>query len=143
MKFWDTSAIVPLCVHEPNTSVVRELLSADTSIIVWWGTRTECISALMRQVRTGTMTNPDERACRHVLHTLAQVWSEIQPSDALRNLAERLLAVHPLRSADALQLAAAIQWCQGLTTDQSLVTFDHRLREAAYREGFTVLPDAG
>ena len=89
------------------------------------------------------MTNPDESASRHVLHTLAQAWSEIQPSDALRSLAERLLAVHPLRSADALQLAAAIQWCQGLTTDQGLVTFDRRLREAAYREGFTVLPDAG
>lgn len=143
MKFWDTSAIVPLYVHEPNTSVVRELLATDSSIIVWWGTHTECISALMRQVRTGGITSPEERACRHVLHTLAQSWSEIQPSDALRSMAERLLAVHPLRSADALQLAAALQWCQGHTTDQCLVTFDQRMREAAYREGFTVLPDAG
>lgn len=141
MKFWDTSAIVPLYVHEPNTSVVQDLLVADSSIIVWWGTRTECISALMRQVRTGSMTTPDERVGRHVLHTLAQTWSEIQPSDALRSLAERLLAVHPLRSADALQLAAAIQWCQGLTTGQGFVTFDQRLRDAAYREGFTVIPE--
>lgn len=141
MKFWDTSAIVPLCVHEPNTSVVRDLLAADASIVVWWGTHVECISALVRQVRNGGMTTLDQRACRHALHTLAQAWSEIQPSDALRSLAERLLAVHPLRSADALQLAAAIQWCQGLTTDQGLITFDHRLRDAAYREGFNVLPE--
>lgn len=97
----------------------------------------------MRLVRTGSITSTEERACRQVLHTLAQSWSEIQPSDALRSMAERLLAVHSLRSADALQLAAAIQWCQGLTTDQGLVTFDQRMREAAYREGFTVLPDAG
>ena len=141
MKFWDTSAIVPLCVHEPNTSVVQQLLAADSSIIVWWGTRIECVSALMRQVRTGSITGPEERTCRHVLHTLSQAWSEIQPSDALRSLAERLLAVHPLRSADALQLAAALQWCQGLTADQGLVTFDQRLRDAAYREGFAVLPE--
>ena len=143
MTFWDTSAIVPLYVLEPNTSVVRELLAADSSIIVWWGTHTECISALMRQVRNGNISATEERACRNVLHTLAQSWSEIQPSDALRSMAERLLAVHSLRSADALQLAAAIQWCQGLTTDQGLITFDQRMREAAYREGFTVLPDAG
>ena len=143
MKFWDTSAIVPLYVHEPNTSVVRELLVADSSIIVWWGTHTECISALMRQVRAGSISATEARACRHVLDTLAQSWSEIQPSDALRSMAERLLAVHSLRSADALQLAAAIQWCQGLTTDQGLVTYDQRMREAAFLEGFSVLPDAG
>ena len=88
------------------------------------------------------MTTPDERTARHVLHTLAQAWTEIQPNDALRNLAERMLAVHPLRSAGALQLAAAVQWCQGLTTDRGLVTFDQRLRDAAYREGFTVIPGA-
>lgn len=141
MKFWDTSAIVPLCVHEPNTLVVRDLLSADSSIIVWWATHTECISALMRAVRAGDITGIEERASRRALHLLAQAWSEILPSDSLRSLAERLLAVHPLRSADALQLAAAIQWCQGLTTDQGFITFDMRLRDAAYREGFTVLPE--
>lgn len=102
MKFWDTSALVPLYVHEPNTSVVRELLAADSSIIVWWGTHTECISALMRQVRTGSITSPEERACRHVLHTLAQSWSEIQPSDALRSMAERVWYVRGLNGLDTL-----------------------------------------
>lgn len=141
MRFWDTSAIVPLCVHEPNSTVVQDLLVTDSSLVVWWGTRVECISALMRVVRTGGMTNPDERAARSVLRMLAQAWTEMQPSEALRNTAERLLAVHPLRTADALQLAAAIQWCRGNTTDQGLVAFDQRLRDAAYKEGFTVLPE--
>ena len=121
--------------------MVQDLLTTDSSLVVWWGTRVECISALMRVVRTGGMTNPDERAARSILHTLVQAWTEMQPSEALRSTAERLLAVHPLRTADALQLAAAIQWCQGLTNDQGLVAFDQRLRDAAYREGFTVLPD--
>lgn len=142
MKFWDTSAIVPLCVQEPNSGTVREILVEDPSVVVWWGTRTECISALMRQVREGGLTPTDERAARHVLQTLMQTWTEMQPSEALRSTAERLLTVHPLRTADALQLAAAIQWCQGLTTGQDVVTFDRQLREASYREGFTVLPEA-
>ncbi len=140
MKFWDTSAIVPLYMHEPNSTIVQHLIAEDSSIVVWWGTHSECISALMRQVRSGGFTTSDEHAARQVLHTLMQSWAEIQPGEALRNTAERLLAVHPLRAADALQLAAAIQWCQGLTTGQGLVAFDQRLRDAAYREGFTVLP---
>jgi len=142
VKFWDTSAIVPLSVQESNSVTVREILINAPSMVVWWGTRTECISALMRQVREGGLTPTDERAARHVLQTLVQTWTEMQPSEALRNTAERLITVHPLRTADALQLAAALQWCQGLTTGQGFVAFDRHLRDASYREGFTVLPEA-
>ena len=111
-------------------------------MVVWWGTRTECISALMRQVREGSLPLSDEHAARHVLRNLMQTWIEMQPSDALRSTAERLLAVHPLRTADAFQLAAAILWCQGLTAGQSFVSLDRRLGDAGYREGFTILPEA-
>ena len=142
MKFWDTSAIVPLCVQEPNSDTVREILIEDPFMIVWWNSRTECISALMRQTREGGLTTTDERTARQVLQALVQTWTEMQPSEALRSNAERLLTVHPLRTADALQLAAALQWCQGLTTGQEFVAFDRQLRDASYREGFTVLPKA-
>ena len=87
------------------------------------------------------MTPANERAARQVLHTLMETWTEILPSEALRNTAERLLAVHPVRTADAFQLAAAIMWCQRQTTNQGFVTFDRRLRDVGYREGFHILPD--
>ena len=103
MKFWDPSAIVALCVQEPHSATVRELLDDDPAMVVWWGTRTECISALMRQVRNRELTPTDERAARHVLQVLTQTWTEMQPSDALRSTAERFLAVHPL--ADSGRLA--------------------------------------
>ena len=141
MNFWDTSAIVPLCVQEPTSALVRDVLIEDEGIVVWWGTRTECISALVRQVREGNLTPLDERNARHVLYTLTQSWAEVLPSEALRSTAERLVALHPLRAADALQLAAALLWCQGITTRRGFVTFDRRLREAGYQEGFSVLPD--
>ncbi|MDE2993238.1 MAG: type II toxin-antitoxin system VapC family toxin [Chloroflexota bacterium] len=141
MNFWDTSAIVPLCVQEPTSALVTDVLIRDEDMVVWWGTRTECISALTRQVREGNLTPLDERNARYVLHTLTQSWIEMQPSEALRGTAERLVAVHPLRAADALQLGAAIVWCRGIAAGQGFVTFDRRLREAGYREGFTVLPE--
>lgn len=140
MKFWDTSAIVPLCLDEPHSSTVRDILSGDSAIVVWWATRTEYISALMRQVREGGLTTAGERQARHVLQALTKAWMEIQPSEALRGVAERLLGVHPLRAADAFQLAAALQWCERQTADKTVISFDARLRDAAHKEGFEVLP---
>lgn len=109
-------------------------------MVVWWATRTECISAFMRQVREGDLSVADERQAREVLGTLVQAWIEVQPSGTVRGTAERLLAVHPLRAADAFQLAATLLWCQGQSAGMVLVSFDTRLREAGYKEGFSLLP---
>ena len=87
------------------------------------------------------MPQNDEQAARHVLDRLAQSWMEVQPSETVRNVAERLLAVHALRAADALQLAAALTACGAHAKGQGFVSLDQRLRIAAYKEGFTVLPD--
>jgi predicted nucleic acid-binding protein len=140
VKFWDTSAIVPLLVIEPGTGTAKSILTADSSVVVWWGTRTECVSALSRQIRDGTLRIEDERQARRVLQQLADAWSEVQPSELLRGTAERLLAVHALRAADALQLAAALHWCQRQPMNRDLVSSDTRIRDAAYKEGFTILP---
>jgi predicted nucleic acid-binding protein len=140
VKFWDTSAIVPLLVVEPSSGTAKTILSEDPSVVVWWGTRTECVSALNRQLRDGNLGNEDERQARHVLQQLADTWSEVQPSEVLRGTADRLLAVHVLRAADAFQLAAALHWSQGRPMNRHVVSFDTRLRDAAYKEGFTILP---
>lgn len=140
MRFWDTSAIAALCVAEPASPMARTIALDDPSMVVWWATRTECVSALARRVREGGLSGTGERQARDVLRHLAQAWTEIQPNESLRDTAERLLAVHALRAADAFQLAAASQWCRGDATNNVFVSFDARLREAGYREGFTVLP---
>jgi uncharacterized protein len=140
VRFWDTSAVVPLCVNEPVSAAVKSILTRDPSIVVWWATRTECVSALMRQAREGGLSMEGERQAGQVLRLLADTWTEVQPSETLRGTADRLLAVHPLRAADAFQLAAALHWCQRQTTNKELVSFDTRLRQAGYREGFTLLP---
>ena len=56
--------------------------------------------------------------------------------------AMRLLTAHPLRPGDALQLAAALSWCGEKPAGAGFVCLDQRLREAAQREGFEVLPGA-
>lgn len=75
-----------------------------------------------------------------VLDLVFQRGDEVPPSDAIRERARRLIALHPLRAADALQLAAALDWCGGNTRGESFVCLDDRLRGAATLEGFRVLP---
>jgi uncharacterized protein len=47
--------------------------------------------------------------------------------------------VHPLRSADALQLAASFAAAERRPMSLELVTLDNRLGNAARKEGFTVI----
>lgn len=140
MRFWDTSAIVPLLVSEARTTSARRLAGEDPGIIVWWATRTECVAALARRRREGALTSSGERLARSVLALLAAEWSEVLPGDGVRERAERLLSTHALRTADAFQLAAALLWSRGGTHGLEFVSLDLRLREAALREGFQLLP---
>lgn len=48
MRFWDTSAVMPLLVDEPETANVSGLVREDADLIVWWSTPVECASALSR-----------------------------------------------------------------------------------------------
>ena len=143
MKFWDSSAIVPLLVEESETARAKQLVEADPAIVAWWATRTECLSALARLRRDQKIDAVDEARTKRLLFQLSAEWTEIAPGKRLRDHAERLVSNHTLRAADAFQLAAALLWSRGESTGREFVSFDDRLREAAIREGFDVLPDDG
>ncbi|MDH3735307.1 MAG: type II toxin-antitoxin system VapC family toxin [Gemmatimonadota bacterium] len=137
MRFWDASAIVPLLVEEPRSEAVDHALGTDPEMIVWWGTPVECASGLARLERAGHM-NPDAvETALDVLRRLERASYEIGPSTGLRDVAVGLLRVHDLRAADALQLAAALEW-SGRPASGEFMTFDRRLAQAARREGFQV-----
>jgi len=140
VKFWDSSAIIPLCLKEQMSETVKRLIKADEDIVVWWATRVECLSALSRRRREGVLANNSELKAKAILSALSEEWSEVQPSEPVRQRAERLLAIHPLRSADAFQLAAALIWAQENPQGLEIVCLDQNLREAGHKEGFTLLP---
>jgi uncharacterized protein len=139
VKFWDSSALVPLILAQPRTAAARAALEEDPEIAAWWVSSIECASAIARLHRDTHLSAAEEARARSLLTALRRSWFEVQPGDAVRNHALRLLRVHPLRAADALQLAAAIEWA-GTPEGSAFVTFDGRLRDAARREGFEVAP---
>ena len=140
MRFWDSSAILPLLVQEPASATVSSLLREDPAMVVWWGTRVECVAALARLERDGSLAPGDLARALADLRDLQVAWSEIEPGEILRENAERLLRVHPLRTADALQLAAAVLAAQHRPATLPFVSLDLRLNAAAGREGFPVIP---
>ena len=140
MKFWDASAIIPLCLDEPWTPFLLQSLAEDGLMIVWWGSLVACWSAFARLRREGLFDTRDEEQARAILARLVTAWTEVLLSQAVRDHTARALQRHPLRAADALQLAAALVWVQGQPSGQPFVCLDHRLRAAAQREGFLLIP---
>lgn len=141
MRFWDTSALVPVCVNEPHTERLRMLQTEDSGIAVWWCTPVECASAFARMRRSGDLSVEEETEAFGVLERLAEAWFTVGAIPSVRERATRLVRVHPLRAADGFQLAAALVWAEDSPAARRVVSLDQRLREAAGREGFAVLPE--
>lgn len=139
MRYWDSSAIIPLLVEEEETEKRESHLREDPQVVTWWGSKVECASALNRLYRKGVMEREGFQQALSDLETLASSWLEVQPSEKMRRRALRLLNVHPLRAADALQLAASLVASDEDPRSLSFVCSDRRLAETAEKEGFTVL----
>jgi len=139
VKFWDASAIVPLIIAEEATPGLQALAVKDSAMLVWWGSVVECVSALARLERDGALNAHAVTVALRRLQELSSSWHEVDPSDEIRETAARLLRVHPLRAADALQLAAAFAAAEQRPVSLELVTLDDRLGDAARKEGFTVI----
>jgi predicted nucleic acid-binding protein len=113
LRFWDSSALVPLLTLEPTSAQMLELYQIDPALLVWWGTETELASVLARLEREGTLQPEEADQAFARLMRLKSAWHEVLPSEEVRETARRFLRVHPLRAMDALQLAAAFAASRG------------------------------
>lgn len=139
MRYWDSSAILPLLITESATPAMSTLMQEDAAIVTWWGTAVECMSALARLERDRMLDTAAVRAAVTRLDAARREWTEVAPVEDVRAQSLRLLRTHRLRAADALQLAAAVVAADFRAASLPFVTLDARLAEAAEREGFSVL----
>lgn len=143
MSFWDSSALVAAFTNEPASPHVAHLMKSDPSVAIWWAAPVECASAAARRRREGVIGARGFETFLHSVREASLHWEVVEPLPAVRQAAIRLIRVHPLRAADAFQLAAALAWADGHPQSRRFVTLDSRLAEAARLEGFTVLPEEG
>ena len=139
MRFWDASAVVPLLLREEATAACRRLYEADPQVLVWWGTEVECTSAICRRERSGDLDPTDADQALASLERIREHWHEVQAASTVQIQARRLLRLHPLRTADALQLAAALVASESRPASLPFVALDLRLARAAKLEGLGVV----
>jgi uncharacterized protein len=139
VRFWDSSAIVPLVCAEAQSPRCRAWLRRDPVMLVWALAATEVVSALSRKRREQALDLRRLRAAQRRLKKLETAWNEVVELDAVRHRARELLGTHDVRAADALHLAAALLAREQGAGTLEFVTLDRRLTAAAKREGFAVL----
>jgi predicted nucleic acid-binding protein len=140
VRFWDSSAVLPLLVTEPGTNFAIARLREDPSLALWALTRLELASSIERRFRERRLTAPQRRQALSDIARLCGDAHEVTDVLAVRERAAALLAHHALRAADACQLAAALVVADANPgASLEFVVLDRRLAAAADIEGLNVL----
>lgn len=140
MRFWDSSSIVPLCTKEDATDKILNLYLHPSQLAVSRTTIVEVNSSIARKGRVADLTSTGVARALSAIASLRKDWVEIDITTTVLDLACDLLYLHPLRAADAIQLAAALTWCDHSSRGREFVCLDRRLATVAAEVGFTVLP---
>jgi predicted nucleic acid-binding protein len=138
VAFWDSSALVPLCLDQSSAGNAKNFIEK-YELIVWWAAPVEVHSAFARLRRMKQISEEELAEAYRRLDVLRTDWREIGPSFALRELAEEFPHRYELRAADALQLAAALTWAMHRPQGRPFLSGDQRLLEAARQLGFKTI----
>jgi predicted nucleic acid-binding protein len=140
MRYWDSSALVALHVEQASTARVRELYAVDPNVLTWVLSDVEVRSGIVRLGRDGAM---DAAEVQLAIARVEAFWAsvhQISMVEAVKPRAKRLLGVHALKAADAMQLGAALAGVYDDPTGWEFVCLDRNLCAAAGREGFILAP---
>jgi len=139
VRFWDTSALIPLILAEDRSAEILGILNQDPFVVTSAYTVVEVTSAIWRRRHAGEISIAAHQDADRLFADLSQAWTEVPVSQVVIDHAVSLISRHPLRAADGLQLATAYV-AAGATPMLPFVTIDKRLIAAASAEGFAVLP---
>lgn len=146
IAFADASALVKLYVPEDGNREVRALHSP---VAVSQLSRVEVPAAIWRKHRMGELAATDARTLVSAFEAdysrpsgreASSRFTPVLASEAVLTAAARLVAVHPLRAYDAVQLASALAVQKTLDETVCLVAFDRLLRHAAAVEDLPLVP---
>jgi predicted nucleic acid-binding protein len=141
--FFDTSALIKRYLHEKGSARVRQLLQTGGALFYQtFLTPLEISSAFHRQHRNGQISVEELSVLLRSYAAHSQREYLLVPyTDSLIDLAQALIGRQPLRTLDALQLAAAVELRNSLPADSPSLVFlsaDDRLVRTARQEGLRV-----
>jgi predicted nucleic acid-binding protein len=137
LAYWDSSALVPLCVPQAQT-IGATAIYRSYQVVAWWATQVEIISGLTRLERMGHISRSQFVDGKRRAQGIVRDWISADSPESITVEACSLLELYPLRAADALQLAVAMEVCDHRPQGYLFVTADQRLADAARNTGFSV-----
>jgi uncharacterized protein len=145
LYFFDSSALVKRYVQERGSAWVREVTAAAGGHLIHLSLLTvaELASALARRQREGQLNGQArERLFGAFLLDCASTYLLLRIEEDVLEQAIMLLNRHPLRTADAIQVATAVLLSDTLPLDPfgpvTIVSSDDRILQAAAREGLPI-----
>ena len=97
-------------------------------------------SALERLCREGSFGAAERNRALEALHQDLERLIVVEVTAGVSEWAARVLARHPLRAGDAVQLASALELHEKLRYPLTFVAFDQRLLAAAAGQGLPTRP---
>ena len=135
----ESSAVAAWLLGEPGSDPVREQLAAAEIVLSSDLTLVECERVLIRAHSTGRITEAAAADRRGRLVQAAEHWAVLALGEEIVRRARRPFPLEPIRTLDALHLAAALQ-ARSLVPETRLLSLDDRVRNCGKELGFELLP---
>ncbi len=108
-----------------------------TSVI----SRVETVAAFAKAIRIGALTSSEATAAADSFRADWPYFARVKATEILVAQADRLSWEFGLRGYDAVQLASALLWREGLGQEIEMATFDRQLWRAARETGLQTIPN--
>ena len=135
--YLDTSALVKLVVDEPGSALAAALWDGADLVVTSRLADAEVRAVLAGGRRAGRL---DDEAAQDATDAWDRLWPGLHVLELLPEVtaaAAALVDLHPLRAADALHLASALEL---RSPDLVVAVWDEHLAAAARAEGLHVVP---
>ncbi|HDP89603.1 MAG TPA: PIN domain-containing protein [Thioalkalivibrio sp.] len=139
--YLDASALVKRYIAEPGTQAVAEAIAAADVVGTSLISRAETAAALAKAIRMGTLTRQEADSALQVFRDEWLSLVRVQATEALVARADELAWDLGLRGYDAVHLASALVWQNGMGEGVTVATFDRQLWEAVESQGMIPYPD--
>lgn len=135
--YFDSSAVVKVYVQENGRATVLRLLRLH-EVVVSAILPVEIRRALRRRAEENAIESSRLPAALNQLTADRAQWNVLAVSTEILGRAEEIVAVHAVRTLDAIHIASAKEFAERLQTRVPFISADHRQVEAAAAVGLIV-----
>jgi predicted nucleic acid-binding protein len=137
--YLESSAVLAWLLGEPQSRDIQTLIDSAPVVFSSPLTSAEVRRALARAAHDGHLSTADDRRLRALLQDAETGWASVEIDDDTWRRAGDPFPAEPLRTLDALHVAAALR-IAAAAPDLRVMTFDRRVAAAARGLGVAVEP---